>query len=102
MDFQTFFDSVKEGRMPSGLSTVLQALWHDGRDDWDRAHTIAQDIPGKKGALVHAYLHRKEGDHWNAGYWYRSAGTQMPEKSLREEWEELVQKFLKEQGPGYY
>ncbi|MDQ0640943.1 hypothetical protein QF042_004508 [Pedobacter sp. W3I1] len=45
-------------------------------------------------ARIHAYLHRKEGDIWNADYWYAKAGEKRPQLSLDQEWEELVQRFL--------
>src|ERR1700733_15799160 len=58
----------------SAFSGALLALWWDAKGDWERAHGIAQDVAGADGAWVHAYLHRKEGDAGNAGYWYRQAG----------------------------
>jgi hypothetical protein len=41
---------------------------------------------------VHAYLHRKEGDLGNAGYWYARAGKAMPgaEVTLAAEWEQIA------------
>ena len=53
---------------------LVRALWHDATGDWDGAHRVAQDVETPEGAWVHAYLHRKEGDIGNAGYWYRRAG----------------------------
>jgi hypothetical protein len=35
--------------------------------------------------LIHAYLHRVEGDLSNAAYWYRQAGETMPDNELDEE-----------------
>jgi hypothetical protein len=69
---------------------LLLALWHDHRDHWDTAHTIAQEVPTPAGSAVHAYLHRKEGDLSNAQYWYARAGGHMPSSSLAEEWHALV------------
>ena len=43
---------------------------------------------------LHAYLHRKEGDAFNAGYWYRRAKTEVFTGSLDEEWARLVQENL--------
>lgn len=60
-------------------SGALLALWWAGRGDWDRAHQAAQEIEGRDGAWVHAYLHRMEGDTANAGYWYRRAGNPPPQ-----------------------
>jgi hypothetical protein len=73
---------------------ALLALWWDVKGDWARAHEIAQDVPGADGAWVHAYLHRKEGDTGNAGYWYRQAGRSVATGDLRVEWEGIVGKML--------
>jgi hypothetical protein len=77
---------------------LLKALFHDAKGDWESAHNIAQS---REGTLLydrlHAYLHRKEGDDWNANYWYRRAKTTMPSVSLAEEWAQLVTLFLENQ-----
>lgn len=73
---------------------ALLALWWDGHGDWEKAHEIAQDVPGADGAWVHAYLHRKEGDAGNAAYWYRRAGRVVAEGDLRREWEAIVAEML--------
>lgn len=39
--------------------------------------------------MIHAWLQRQEGDIANAGYWYRRAGTPMPDDTLEEELERL-------------
>ncbi len=82
---------------PPSLPPELLTLWYDGRGNWEQAHSIAQDIPGADGSRLHAYLHRKEGDQFNAGYWYKRSGTAMPHISLHEEWHLLVQYFLDKQ-----
>jgi hypothetical protein len=46
------------------------------------------------GAWVHGYLHRKEGDEGNAGYWYRRAGRMVACGDLRLEWEAIVREML--------
>jgi hypothetical protein len=73
---------------------VLQALWWDAKGDWDKAHACAQADEGASGAAVHAYLHRKEPDLANAGYWYRRAGRSPAAGSLDQEWEALAAEFL--------
>ena len=78
----------------TGLSGALLALWWDGKGDWDQAHDVAQNVGGREGAWVHAYLHRKEGDLANAGYWYRQAGRQTATGDLRAEWEAIVAELL--------
>jgi hypothetical protein len=91
---EAFEASLEDQAPPSGASPLLQALWHEARGDWAKAHGIAQDDEGQDGAWVHAYLHRVEGDLANAGYWYRRAGKPRPEAPLREEWCAIVGELL--------
>lgn len=91
---EQFYASQDQDTPPQELSLVLQALWYDGKDDWEQAHQLIQDEPGADAALVHAYLHRKEGDNWNADYWYRRAGSTRPQQTLQQEWHSLVSKWL--------
>jgi hypothetical protein len=91
MTFSEFKSSVD----PKGFSVELEALWYDGKGDWNRSHEVIQDVNSKNAAWIHAYLHRKEGDLGNAQYWYSRAGKTMPEMSLEEEWRSLVEHFLK-------
>ncbi|MCB1970850.1 MAG: hypothetical protein KDG54_10635 [Geminicoccaceae bacterium] len=65
---------------------LVEALDADRNGEWDRAHAIVQDMDGAGAAWVHAYLHRKEGDLANAGYWYRRAGKAPASGSLESEW----------------
>ena len=95
MGYDEFISSLSASEPPQKISTVLKALWYDGKNDWDGSHNIAQDINDKSGSWVHAYLHRKEGDISNARYWYSKAGKNEPSVSLKEEWEMLVREFLK-------
>ena len=92
--FESFIQSLEKAQPPAGLSDHLKALWHDRRGDWDTAHACVQDLPDRSAAHIHAYLHRKEGDIWNADYWYRRAGRQRPDVSLDEEWDQIVRVIL--------
>ena len=95
MSFEAFTRSIAQNDTPDAtLSDLLTSLWWDRKGDWDRAHSIAQDIPTTQGSAVHAYLHREEGVLWNADYWYRRAGRPRPEISLAAEWEALVLEML--------
>jgi hypothetical protein len=76
------------------VSLELQSLWHDAKGDWEKAHTLAQDADTSASAWVHAYLHRKEGDISNAGYWYRRAGKPTFTGTLEQEWDEIVKALL--------
>lgn len=94
MTFQEFKSSVSQPNPPAGISDLLKAMWYDEKGDWETSHNIAQDIHTEKGSLIHAYLHRKEGDLSNAAYWYRQARRPVAKNSLREEWEQIVNEFL--------
>jgi hypothetical protein len=98
MTYEEFQQSIaRDSAAPPGLSLSAQALWHDARGDWERAHNCAQDDHSRDGSWVHAYLHRKEGDPGNAGYWYSRAGRKMPAASvtLETEWSELARALVK-------
>ena len=79
---------------PPDVSPALVALGHDARGDWEKAHNVAQDVDDASGSWVHAYLHRKEGDLGNAGYWYRRAHRPVASDSLKEEWAWIVTELL--------
>ena len=95
MTFLEFKQSLEITAPPKGISEILVALWHDAKGDWESAHNIAQTQEGVQSYdRLHAYLHRKEADNWNANYWYRRANTAMPDINLEEEWLYLVDKEL--------
>ena len=94
MNLTAFKESVAAGQFPANASPYLQALWYDGKEEWEKAHELIQDLPDKNASWIHAYLHRKEGDTWNADYWYQKAGKKRPDVSLEQEWEQMVSAFL--------
>ena len=94
MTYDEVLISLSEPTPPPNLPPLIAALWWDAKGDWNRAHEIAQAIVSKEGARVHAYLHRKEGDAWNAGYWYRQAGEPHSQLSSDEEWKQIVRDTL--------
>lgn len=56
------------------------------------ARTYAECVilrPIKVFAWVHAYLHRVEGDEFNAAYWYNRAARPVCTTSLATEWDAL-------------
>jgi hypothetical protein len=60
-------------------------------EDCDAAHELVQAYSDELSCLIHAYLHRVEGDTGNASYWYRRAGAEMPDNTLEEELDRLYQ-----------
>jgi hypothetical protein len=89
-----FKESLNLDEPIAGLSVQLRSLWYDGKGDWRRAHAEVDHLTDQASAWIHAYLHRKEGDIGNAGYWYNKAGKTRPTISLEKEWEGLVLEFL--------
>lgn len=94
MDLEIFKDSLASAEPPPEMSLATQALWWDAKGEWQKAHECAQEQEDATGAWVHAYLHRKEGDAANAGYWYRRAGKPAAAVSLGEEWETIARSLL--------
>lgn len=96
MNLPSFKASLSNPAPPTEASVYLQALWLEAKGNWDKAHVLIQNLPDKNAAWIHAYLHRKEGDTWNADYWYRQAGRKRPSTTLQEEWENIITTLLKE------
>lgn len=94
MTLEEYLKSLDDERPPPQLADTLISLWWDKKGDWDRAHSIAQEIPTVQGSAVHAYLHREEGVLWNADYWYSRAGRKRPDIPLEKEWQQLVIEML--------
>lgn len=96
MDLAAFRRSLASPAPPHDASLALQALWFEANGDWAAAHDAAQADEGVRGAWVHAYLHRKEGDRDNAAYWYRRAARPVAHVSLDEEWSDIATILLAE------
>jgi hypothetical protein len=95
VDLAAFKASLQGAAPPADLTSALEALWWDAKGDWDKAHHCVDNEDGKDAARIHAYLHRKEGDQGNAGYWYSTAGTPPFKGTLDAEWAELAAARLK-------
>ena len=94
MNIKEFRESLKRDRPPDGLDFALAGLWWDAKGDWTKAHESAQQDEAPAGAWVHAYLHRKEGDNSNAGYWYSRAGRKPSRDALEKEWVQITESLL--------
>jgi hypothetical protein len=90
MTVDEFVAACRDKQPPADLPQALVALYWDARGDWARAHSVAQEIASPDGSLVHAYLHRKEGDQGNARYWYDRAGRPVYKGTLDEEWRAIA------------
>lgn len=78
------------------IKEVLLALQDDGiklGPAWDRAHDLAQTHEGDLAHdRLHAFLHRVEGDSFNAAYWYRRSGEPVFEDDLKSECTLLIER----------
>lgn len=88
--------AIAETQPPAGLGALEECLWYARAGKWDKAHDLCQNIPGKSGSWIHAWLHREERDFENAGYWYSRAGKEMPDKNVssEDEWMSIAQELL--------
>ena len=94
-----FADSLREASPPETLPPPLLALWLVGRGEWDRAHAIVAGHEGEPDCdLVHAHLHRREGDDANARYWYRRSGEPASTLTLEAEWRLIAARLLERTG----
>jgi hypothetical protein len=96
-NYEHFMDALERDSPPDSWSQLLCALWWDAKGNWDQAHELADGLHSEQAYAIHAYLHRKEGDAWNAGYWYRRAGRDFQKKRLEEEFKDLVKQELGKQ-----
>lgn len=87
---------VSTDQPPNELSAPLQALWWLKKGglkvgpEWHEAHEICQSAEGEPAHdWVHALCHLIEGDHGNAGYWFRRAG-QPVESDVESLWQKIV------------
>ncbi|MEB8345696.1 hypothetical protein OO010_06535 [Flavobacteriaceae bacterium KMM 6898] len=94
-NIEVFHLSLKKSEPLQGWPAGLKSMWWDVKGNWEASHNIAQDMSSQDGSWIHAYLHRKEGDRFNAEYWYRTANKSYPQISLEEEQKELVAHFIR-------
>jgi len=62
---------TREYNLPIPVAELLTAtalLYHDNHDP---AHNLVEDRGDRDACLIHALLHRREPDYWNAAYWFR-------------------------------
>lgn len=93
-DLQEFKATLETDAPNSNWTEALRAMWYDAKGDWHSGHELVDGKNNELAKWVHAFLHRKEGDEWNAGYWYRQAAKPFPKVTLEEEHQEIVEYIL--------
>ena len=96
MNLEMLKQFTKTETSPDGFSVPLEAMWYQGKGNWEEAHRLAQSENIPSGSPVHAHLHRIEGDLLNAPDWYRLASRPVCTSSLDDEWEEIFTALVKE------
>jgi len=95
MTLEEFRHSFADYLPADALPVALQALWWLGKGDWKHAHACVQQHEGEPDCdLVHAHLHRLQGDLANAGYWYRQAGRPVATVPPEQEWATVAAQLL--------
>jgi len=69
----------------------IKALDIAREGNWDESHKLVQPYSDKLSCLIHAYLHRVEGDMGNAQYWYDRAREDMLNNTLEDELSRLYE-----------
>ena len=90
MNYDDFKCSVKQENVPENLDGIKLALWYAAKGNWEKAHSITQDIDTETASWVHAYLHREEGDIGNAHYWYRRSNREPCSDPLKVELDNIL------------
>ena len=95
-----FRASLAGASPPGDAGVALQALWWIGKGDWEQAHRLAARHEDDVGCnLVHAHLHRVEGDAGNARYWYARSDRSTAHLPLDAEWDAIAAHLLPATGP---
>jgi hypothetical protein len=94
MTLQEFKANLNNPQPNPDWDVQIKSLWYDANGDWKKAHDLIDQLNDMVSAHVHAYLHRVEGDLWNARYWYNRAKQPEFKGSLDEEREYLLEKYL--------
>lgn len=94
MELKMILDQLKS-KTPLDTFTIQQrALWHIHHNEWEEAHNLIQDLDDSLSCIIHAYIHKVEGDEWNAKYWYAKGGRRSNTMGKEEEFSFLVHKSL--------
>ncbi len=96
-NYKEFLQTLSEDTPIVDWPEALNSLWYDAKGNWEASHDIAQEMHNTMGSWIHAYLHRREGDEFNAGYWYRQAGRPFPNTTLAAEHQEMVESVISNQ-----
>ncbi len=75
--FQNYVSGMTSSLVPLSFGDpFLHAAAYVYFDDLDGAHHQLQALEGQPYPdYLHGIIHRREGDFWNADYWFRRAGS---------------------------
>ena len=90
MEYNDFIKLTEKQKPSKKLSGIHLAIWYILKGNWDMAHETVQKLNTEIACLIHAYLHRVEGDLGNAGYWYSRASMKPTTASLETELSDII------------
>lgn len=92
---EQFRSTLSQMLPPPGAAPALQALWWAAKGEWERAHVVVTTHQGDPTCdLVHAHLHRQQGDEESARSWYADSGEAACDLPIEQEWRQLAQRLL--------
>ncbi len=60
MTIASFTESLSKDKLPQTGSAYLDSLWYAGKGNWDKAHTLIQDVEDKTPpGFMHIFTGRK-------------------------------------------
>jgi hypothetical protein len=75
---------------PTGTDGPLEALWHVGKGNYERAQALLEPDFSKEAAWVRAHLHRRRGEDAEAADWYGKAGRNPSTDPVDKEWNQIA------------
>jgi len=68
---------------------LIEAFELIDEENFEEAHIVLKHNDSPEAAWLRAFLYRRDGDEWNANYWYDKAGRTYPSYGLATELEEI-------------
>lgn len=91
MSLIEFQAAIDQNLVPAEFTDLEKTLWFAKKNNWEEAHRICVAYENEpKFDRIHAFLHRQEGDKFNAKWWYNKLKINIPTVSLEEELEEII------------
>lgn len=84
----------KNDQPPDHVEGPLEALWHVGKGNYERATQLLEADFSKEAAWVRAHMHRRMEEHDKAAEWYDKAGEIPSTDPIDQEWTQVAAGIL--------